>query len=231
MYKLIVPFALISVILCGCTNNSKQDGASTPQSFSRNSDLSEIGINTTKIAGIDSLLNSFVENGKVNCVAAFVAKGGNVVYEKAFGWRDMENKIPASIDDYYVLFSQTKAVTTVAFMTLVEKGLVAIDDPVSKYFPEISDKVVTKVNEDGTYETRPTATPMTFVHLMSHSSGLGAGLVNEIRKAEAMKAAKEASTVEKENDTIPKGQRTFGARMRSKYLADEMKDLAKLAST
>ncbi|WP_369427653.1 serine hydrolase [Pontibacter harenae] len=44
------------------------------------------------------------------------------------------------------MFSQTKAITTVAFMTLVEKGLVVIDDPVSKYFPEIPNQVVTKVN-------------------------------------------------------------------------------------
>ena len=57
-------------------------------------------------------------------------------------------------------FSQTKAITTVAFMTLVDKGLVSINDPVSKFFPEIPDRVVTKVNEDGTYETRPVKSPM-----------------------------------------------------------------------
>ena len=46
-------------------------------------------------------------------------------------------------------------------MTLVEQGRVAIDDPVSKYFPEIPDGVVTAVNPDGTYETRPVKSPMT----------------------------------------------------------------------
>lgn len=120
-----------------------------------------------------------------------------MIYHKTFGWKDVENRIPATTADYYVLFSQTKAITTAAFMTLVEKGLVSVDDPVSKYFPGIPDQVVTKVNPDGTYETRPVAEPMTFAHLMSHSSGLGAGLVGEIQRAEAEKAAAEKAEAAK----------------------------------
>ena len=100
----------------------------------------------------------------------------------------MEKRKPAKPEDYYILFSQTKAITTVAFMTLFEKGLVKIDDPVSKYFPEISGRVVTVVHDDGTYETRPAASPMTFAHLMSHSSGLNAGLVLKTRRIETQRA-------------------------------------------
>ncbi|HEX2860397.1 MAG TPA: serine hydrolase domain-containing protein, partial [Lacunisphaera sp.] len=158
--------------------------AATPQHFARKGDLAEAGVDPGQVAKMDTLLQSFVDNRKLGSVAGFVAKGGNVVYEKAFGWKDVEQRIPASVDDYYVLFSQTKAVTTVAFMTLVEQGRVAIDDPVSKYFPGIPDRVVTKVNEDGTYETRPVASPMTFLHLITHTSGLGAGMVRDIRRAE-----------------------------------------------
>jgi CubicO group peptidase (beta-lactamase class C family) len=160
---------------------------SPPQAFNTEVNLNKLDINTEEIKGIDSLLQSYVKNQKVNCVTAFVARGGNIIYNKAFGWKDIENNIPASVDDYYVLFSQTKAVTTVAFMTLVEKGLVAIEDPVSNYFPEIPDQVVTKVNENGTYETRPVKAPMTFAHLMSHTSGLNAGLVRKIREKENRK--------------------------------------------
>lgn len=61
-------------------------------------------------------------------------------------------------------------------------GLVSIDDPVSKDFPETPDRVLTKVNPAGTYETRPVSAPMTFAPLMSHTSGLGAGLVHELRR-------------------------------------------------
>jgi len=136
-------------------------------------------------------------------VTAFVAWKGNVIYHKAFGWKNVENQIPATTADYYMLFSQTKAITTAAFMTLVEKGLVSVDDPVSKYFPGIPDQVVTAVNPDGTYETRPVAAPMTFAHLMSHSSGLGAGLVADIRRIEAEKAAAEKAEAAKAEAAAP----------------------------
>ena len=117
-----------------------------------------------------------------------VAKRGNVLYKKAIGWKEVENKVPATPEDYYILFSQTKAIVTVAFMTLVEKGLVKIDDPVSKYFPEIPDRVAVAVRSDGTYETRPVARPMTFIDLMCHSSGLSAGLVGYTRRIERQSA-------------------------------------------
>ena len=169
---------LCSLLLGGIAGVSL---AAAPQQFQRNIAPEKVGANPAEIAKMDALLQSVVDEQKVGSIVGFVAKGGNIVYERAFGWKDLDNRVPATVDDYYVLMSQTKAVVTVAFMTLVEQGKVAIDDPVSKYFPEISDKVVTKVNPDGTYETRPVISPMTFVHLMSHTSGLGAGLAGQLR--------------------------------------------------
>jgi CubicO group peptidase (beta-lactamase class C family) len=178
------------------------------------------GISKSGINRIDSLMQSFVDQKRVSSVVGFVAKDGNVVYNKAFGYKDIENAIPATVDDYYIMFSQTKAVVTVAFMTLVDQGLVSVDDPVSRYFPEISDKVVTAINEDGTYETRAVSTPMTFAHLMSHSSGLGAGLAGTLRRNDMQK-----QKAGNEKLTGP-GQRTGGTG-NARYLKDDMLALAK----
>jgi CubicO group peptidase (beta-lactamase class C family) len=178
------------------------------------------------IAHMDALLQSFVDEHKVNAVAGYVAKGGEPIYHKAFGWKDLENQVPATVDDYYVLFSQTKAITTVAFMTLVEKGLVAIDDPVSKFFPGIPDQVVIAVHEDGTYETRPVSEPMTFVHLMSHTSGLGAGLVRDIRRAQGKPGDAPAGFGGAIPEQLPAGQRTGGVSPLSNFLEEEMLKLA-----
>ncbi|WP_439130084.1 serine hydrolase domain-containing protein [Polaribacter sp.] len=226
MKKSNLAFILLVSIFFGC-QNAKQQKPETPQSFKKEVDLNNLNINKEKIADIDALLQSYVTNKKVNCVTAFVAKGGNIIYNKSFGFKDIENDIPASVDDYYVLFSQTKAITTVAFMTLVEKGLVAIDDPVSKYFPQIPNQVVTKVNEGGTYETRPVKSPMTFTHLMSHSSGLNAGLVKEIRAKEKRKSTELSEFGKVETDSTPNGQRSFGGNPKSEYLKQEMMDLVK----
>lgn len=200
---------------------------SPPQQFNHRVDLSAAGVSPDEVAKMDALLQSLVDAQKVNCVTGFVAKGGNVVYRRAFGWKDVENRVPATVDDYYVLFSQTKAITTVAFMTLVEQGLVAIDDPVSKYFPGIPDRVVTAVHEDGTYETRPVKTPMTFVHLMSHTSGLGAGLVRDIRRAQRKPGEAPAGFGGAVPNPPPAGQHTGGGNPYASYLEEEMLALAK----
>lgn len=200
-----------------------------PQEFNLTPDLSLLGVDPEQVESIDSLLQSFVDENKHSCITAFIAKGGNVIYNKAFGWKDVENRIPATTEDYYVLFSQTKAITTAAFMTLVEKGLVAVDDPVSKFFPGIPDRVITKVNPDGTYETCPVTAPMTFAHLMSHSSGLGAGLVGEIRRAEAERRGAPASFSEPPSGTAPCGQRSYYYGMEYMFptLEEVMLDLAR----
>lgn len=228
---------LPAMIAWQCSGPAKEK---LPQDFNHTPDLTRLGIDSVKMKSVDSLLQSFVDDSKVSCVTAFVAKGGNVIYHKAFGWKDVENRIPATTADYYVLFSQTKAIITAAFMTLVEKGLVAVDDPVSKYFPGIPDQVVTKVNPDGTFETRPVAATMTFAHLMSHSSGLGAGLVGEIRGAEAAKAASdkaaektaetaaEAASGAADNAAAPCGQHSYYVGESSfTTLEEAMLDLAK----
>ena len=218
--------ALVSIVVCfGCKNNDTEKRETLPQEFNKDMTF-ENEVEAEKVESIDSLLRSYVENQKVNAVTAFVAHKGNVLYNKAFGFKNIEDSTEATTDDYYVLFSQTKAIVTVAFMTLVDQGKVSVDDPVSKYFSEISDQVVTKVNEDGTYETRPVETPMTFAHLMSHSSGLGAGLVSEIRKAENKNDNGLVRFEEEAENKVPHGQRSFGTGNESKYLKDEMLKLA-----
>lgn len=226
MKKNYIGAVLVAATMLTLVCSAQMKNHAAPQQFNYNVNLKTIDTSSGKIAGIDSLLQSFVDQKKVANVTAFIAKGGNVVYKKSFGWKDMENGIPATPDDYYIKFSQTKAVTTVAFMTLVEKRLVKIDDPVSKYFPEIPDRVVTAVHTDGTYETRPVASPMTFAHLISHSSGLNAGLVGNIRRLESQRA----DSVRRANgDTSTRrgmGQRT-GGEGSARYLKDNMIALAK----
>ncbi len=201
--------------------------ADTPQAFVHDPDLQAMGVDAENIQKMDTLLRSFMDDGKVNAVAAFVSKRGKVIYKNAFGWSDPQANRPATVDDYYVLFSQTKAVTTVAFMTLVEQGLVSIDDPVSKYFPEIPDRVVTAVREDGSYDTRPAAAPMTFIHLMNHTSGLGAGLGRDIRRAGRKTSDAPAGFGGAAPATAPSGQHTGGGNYEAKYLEEEMLALAK----
>ncbi len=65
-----------------------------PERLTHAIDLRALGTSAAKIAGMDALLQSFVDQQKVSSVVGLVAKSGNVVYNQAFGWKDLAQHIP-----------------------------------------------------------------------------------------------------------------------------------------
>ncbi|MBE4909255.1 serine hydrolase [Bacillus luteolus] len=89
-----------------------------------------------------------------------LAKDGQLFYDKGFGYRDVENKLPLTADTVFGIGSVTKAFTCVAIMQLHETGKLNVQDPVVKYLPEFKTP-----NEEYTKQ-------MTIHHFMTHSAGL-----------------------------------------------------------
>lgn len=83
-----------------------------------------------------------------------VAENGRVIYKKSFGYSDLKKRKPLNDDSVFELASVTKQFTSAAVMLCREKGLLALDDPLSKYFPELP------------YEG------VTVRHMLTHTSGL-----------------------------------------------------------
>lgn len=179
-FTLAMLFAML-MSLSSCGQKSQ-----VPQQFNYDVDPVALGVTPEREAALDSLLQSTIDNGQLPFVTAFVAKGGNVVYEKSFGMKDIEKQIPAETDDIYILFSQTKAVVAVALMTLYEQGLVDVEDPISKWIPSFTDKVLVE-NEDGTFDIVPAESPVTVAQLLSHSSGYLAPATNRYIRSLAAK--------------------------------------------
>ena len=69
---------------------------------------------------IDSAYNTYIANGYMPQCVGMVVHKGRVVYEKAFGWRDIEKQIPCQTTDIFRMASSSKAIMCVAFMTLFE---------------------------------------------------------------------------------------------------------------
>ena len=144
-----------------------------PQSFLYDKPAQSVNVSSERLLYIDQLLQEYVDKGIIPQALTFVAKNGVVVHNKAFGWSDIESKKALKKDDIFRNYSQTKAIATVALMTLYEQGKFQLDDPVSKYIPECTDQVLVELKEDGAYTTRKAASPLLIRHLLSHTSGIG----------------------------------------------------------
>src|ERR1700746_1196810 len=92
-------------------------------------------IQTTKK---DEPLRAAFERGDVPGVVAMAATRDEVVYQGAFGRRALPDGAPMTTDTVVWLASMTKAITSTAAMQLVERGKVALDQPIAGVLPELS---------------------------------------------------------------------------------------------
>jgi CubicO group peptidase (beta-lactamase class C family) len=127
-------------------------------------------------AKISEVLNSFVKNGALVGVSALVTVDGREAYVGAFGFADREAGKPMTRDTVVQIYSMTKPVTGVALMQLWEQGKFHLDDPVSKYVPELANvKVFSGMDAAGTPILVAPDRPMTIRDLVRHTSGLTYG--------------------------------------------------------
>jgi len=133
------------------------------------------GFSAERLKRIDAKLQQWVDEKKVNGGTALIIKNGKIAYYKAFGYNDVEKKVPMRTDHIFRNASQTKAVTSVAIMMLVEEGKIRLSDPVSKFIPEFKGiEVIDKFNlADTTWTTRKASREPNIRDLLSHTSGIG----------------------------------------------------------
>ena len=86
------------------------------------------------IARFEQRLEEQVAADDVGGVSAAVARGGDVVWARAFGWADRDRRIPAGVGTVYRTGSISKTVTAVVMMRAVERGHIELDQPLSEVF-------------------------------------------------------------------------------------------------
>ena len=126
-------------------------------------DAETVGMDKQRLARASALLAAEVKAGRVSAASIIVVKNGAIVLHEGFG---------AKPDAVYLLASISKPVNAVALMLLVERGLVSLDDPASRYLPELQgeDRARIRVRD-----------------LLTHTSGLPDMLPQntELRRAHA----------------------------------------------
>ncbi len=132
-----------------------------------------VDMDSAQLARIGEHLGTrYVDAGKIPGSLTLVARGGQPCYLDVRGMRDVERATPMSADSILRIYSMTKPITSVALMTLHERGLFSLDDPVHRFIPEWRDLAVWKAGSYPLFATEPVKRPMTIRDLLMHTSGL-----------------------------------------------------------
>jgi len=114
------------------------------------------------LAALDDAIDRALTEHRVVGAVVQVAREGDVVYRRAAGLADRESARTMGVDTLFRLSSLSKPICTAAVMVLVERGVLALDEPVTTWLPEFRPRLATG--------DQPT---ITLHHLLTHTAGLG----------------------------------------------------------
>ena len=130
-------------------------------------------------AQIDSVLRQKSDAKEIPGVVAMAATSKEVIYQAAFGKRDLSKDDAMTADSVFWIASMTKAVTSAAGMQLVEQGKLSLDAPIGQVLPDLaSPQVLEGYGADGAPKLRPAKCPITLRHLMTHTAGFAYDMWN-----------------------------------------------------
>ena len=143
-------------------------------------------LSATKLAPIEDFVNGEVAAGHIPGAIVLVQQHGKPVYFKWFGKRDVDHDIAMTQDAIFPIHSVTKTITSVAALMLIDRGKIALDDPVENYIPSFAGQKVGVERKDESGKTVldlvALRRPITVEDLLLHTSGItygfyGRGLV------------------------------------------------------
>ena len=162
-------------------------------------DPAKVGLSPDRLERITDAMKADYEAGRISGAVALVARKGKIGYIESVGMADREKGVPMTDDSIFRIYSMSKPVTSVAVMMLYEEGKFFLNDPVSKYLPELG-KLPVAIQPEGGKEgpvfnlpeedpasqprkatnleditTEPARREMTIEDLLRHTAGLTYG--------------------------------------------------------
>jgi len=111
---------------------------------------------------VDAVIDQAIGEHRIVGAVVLVSEDGKTVYQRAAGFADKEARKPMEVDALFRLSSVSKPIVTVAALALVDRKVISLDDPVTKWLPDFKPKLA-----DGTTPT------ITVRQLLTHTAGLG----------------------------------------------------------
>ena len=135
-------------------------------------DPGEVGMDAGRLARIDTHLARYVDDGRLPGWQVHVSRRGRTVHSSVHGSRDLEAGLPVEQDTLWRIYSMTKPVTAVAFMSLYEQARCSLNDELARYLPQFADMRVLVGGNAEQPKTVPATEPIRLWHLLSHTAGL-----------------------------------------------------------
>ncbi|MEO7457956.1 MAG: serine hydrolase domain-containing protein [Gemmatimonadaceae bacterium] len=133
------------------------------------------GFDTARLRRIDAFMQQYVDSNRIGGAVALILRDGKVAYEKSVGYIDRESGRRMTSDAVFRIASQSKALTSVAVLMLVEEGRIALTDPVSKFIPAYA-KTTVALRADTGRTVVPAKRQITIKDLLTHTSGISYGV-------------------------------------------------------
>lgn len=128
----------------------------------------------SRLERIDQVLQTYVDNGEIAGAVALVQQNGRTVYEQAVGWADREANREMTTTSMFRIASQTKALTSVVILSLMEEGKLNLSDPVSRFIPAFESATVAELDGDQV-NIVPVRRAITLFDLLTHTAGISYG--------------------------------------------------------
>src|ERR1700726_4683314 len=123
-------------------------------------------------APIDQILRQKSDAREIPGVVAMAANSKELIYQGAFGKRDLSKDDAMTPDSVFWIASMTKAITAAAAMQLVEQGKLSLDAPIGNVLPDLAaPQVLEGFDANGEPNLRPARNPITLRHLLTHTAG------------------------------------------------------------
>jgi CubicO group peptidase (beta-lactamase class C family) len=170
--KSSIPLALVAWLVLVSVAYSQGLPAAKPE---------EVGFSSERLSRITETLRHDVAEGTIPGAVLLIARRGKIAYFESVGFLDPQSKAPMTKEAIFRIYSMSKPIASVAAMMLVEEGRMSLDEPASKYLPQLAklqvaanNKVDPNPNTEG-LELVPAAHPISLQDLMRHTSGFTYG--------------------------------------------------------
>lgn len=137
-----------------------------------------IKTNAFDFSPIRPAMQRYVDQQILAGVSSALLVGQDLVYQDCVGWADIENQIALRPDHLFRVFSNTKLVTSIAVLMLMEEKKLALDDVIENYLPQLGRRRVLLAGAKNIDQTEPAHSSITIRQLLCHTSGLSYGLLD-----------------------------------------------------